>query len=221
MAFLATDRVEVVPATSLLGMASPRASDVLYLGFVGMDGSCTWPCNAPPRASDVLYLGFVGMDGSCTWPCNAPPRASDVLYLGFVGMDGSCTWPCNAPPRASDVLYLGFPQRVRVKACFTELRLRAVVFTSGMGYVKRLIFQYTSFNNSRSQPFFLYLWPRLGHLVHCVGGYRYHDLPGHGCNLNQPVVTSNGRGVNTWADVLNRAKLPPTSMARTPATTSL
>ncbi|KAG4109420.1 hypothetical protein ERO13_1Z050192v2 [Gossypium hirsutum] len=49
------------------------------------------------------------------------------------------------------------------------------------GYFGRLIFQYASFNNSRSLHFFLAAWP--------------------------VVVDSQGRVINTWADIINRANL--------------
>ncbi|KAJ1682719.1 hypothetical protein LUZ63_022058 [Rhynchospora breviuscula] len=48
------------------------------------------------------------------------------------------------------------------------------------GYFGRLIFQYASFNNSRSLHFFLAAWP---------------------------VLTVQGRVINTWADIINRANL--------------
>ncbi|KAJ4738454.1 Photosystem II protein D1 [Rhynchospora pubera] len=47
------------------------------------------------------------------------------------------------------------------------------------GYFGRLIFQYASFNNSRSLHFFLAAWP----------------------------VVVKGRVINTWADIINRANL--------------
>ncbi|RZC92607.1 hypothetical protein C5167_029521 [Papaver somniferum] len=49
------------------------------------------------------------------------------------------------------------------------------------GYFCRLIFQYASFNNSRSLHFFLAAWP--------------------------VVVDNQGRVINTWADIINRANL--------------
>ncbi len=62
------------------------------------------------------------------------------------------------------------------------------------GYFGRLIFQYASFNNSRSLHFF-------------SRGVSTMAFNLNGFNFNQSVVESNGRVVNTWADVLNRANL--------------
>ncbi len=74
------------------------------------------------------------------------------------------------------------------------------------GYFGRLIFQYASFNNSRSLHFFLAVWPVVGIWFTALGiSTMAFNL--NGFNFNQSVVSSNGRIVNTWADVLNRANL--------------
>jgi photosystem II P680 reaction center D1 protein len=74
------------------------------------------------------------------------------------------------------------------------------------GYFGRLIFQYASFNNSRSRHFFLAVWPVVGILFTALGiSTMAFNL--NGFNFNPSVVTSNGRVVNTWADVRNRAKV--------------
>jgi len=74
------------------------------------------------------------------------------------------------------------------------------------GYFGRLIFQYASFNNSRSLHFFLAVWPVVGIWLTSLGvSTMAFNL--NGFNFNQSVVESNGRVVNTWADVLNRANL--------------
>jgi photosystem II P680 reaction center D1 protein len=74
------------------------------------------------------------------------------------------------------------------------------------GYFGRLIFQYASFNNSRSLHFFLALWP-----VVCIWltalGVSTMAFNLNGFNFNQSVVDSQGRVINTWADILNRANL--------------
>uniref|UniRef100_A0A1Y3BTM7 Putative photosynthetic reaction centre, L/M n=1 Tax=Helianthus annuus TaxID=4232 RepID=A0A1Y3BTM7_HELAN len=54
------------------------------------------------------------------------------------------------------------------------------------GYFGRLIFQYASFNNSRISTMAFNL---------------------NGFNFNQSVVDSQGRVINTWADIINRANL--------------
>ncbi|KAL5646621.1 hypothetical protein ACJX0J_003267 [Zea mays] len=74
------------------------------------------------------------------------------------------------------------------------------------GYFGRLIFQYASFNNS---PFFTLL---LGCLA-VVGiwftalGISTMAFNLNGFNFNQSVVDSQGRVINTWADIINRANL--------------
>ena len=74
------------------------------------------------------------------------------------------------------------------------------------GYFGRLIFQYASFNNSRSLHFFLASWP-----VICVWltsmGICTMAFNLNGFNFNQSVVDASGKVVPTWGDVLNRANL--------------
>jgi len=74
------------------------------------------------------------------------------------------------------------------------------------GYFGRLIFQYASFNNSRALHFFLALWPVAGIWLTSLGvSTMAFNL--NGFNFNQSVVDSQGRVINTWADILNRADL--------------
>ena len=74
------------------------------------------------------------------------------------------------------------------------------------GYFGRLIFQYASFNNSRSLHFFLALWPVVGIWFTALGiSTMAFNL--NGFNFNQSVVDSQGRVINTWADIINRANL--------------
>jgi photosystem II P680 reaction center D1 protein len=74
------------------------------------------------------------------------------------------------------------------------------------GYFGRLIFQYASFNNSRSLHFFLAIWPVLGIWFTALGiSTMAFNL--NGFNFNQSVVDSQGRVLNTWADIINRANL--------------
>jgi len=74
------------------------------------------------------------------------------------------------------------------------------------GYFGRLIFQYASFNNSRALHFFLGLWP-----VVCIWltalGVSTMAFNLNGLNFNQSIVDSQGRILNTWADILNRTNL--------------
>jgi photosystem II P680 reaction center D1 protein len=74
------------------------------------------------------------------------------------------------------------------------------------GYFGRLIFQYASFNNSRSLHFFLAAWPVVGIWFTALGvSTMAFNL--NGLNFNQSVLSNKGQVVNTWADVLNRADL--------------
>jgi photosystem II P680 reaction center D1 protein len=74
------------------------------------------------------------------------------------------------------------------------------------GYFGRLIFQYASFNNSRSLHFFLAAWPVVGIWFTALGvSTMAFNL--NGFNFNQSIIDSQGRVINTWADILNRAGL--------------
>ena len=73
------------------------------------------------------------------------------------------------------------------------------------GYFGRLIFQYASFNNSRSLHFFLAAWPVVGIWFTALGvSTMAFNL--NGFNFNQSIV-HGGHVINTWADILNRAGL--------------
>jgi photosystem II P680 reaction center D1 protein len=74
------------------------------------------------------------------------------------------------------------------------------------GYFGRLIFQYASFNNSRSLHFFLAAWPVVGIWFTSLGiSTMAFNL--NGFNFNQSVLDAQGRVLPTWADVINRANL--------------
>jgi photosystem II P680 reaction center D1 protein len=74
------------------------------------------------------------------------------------------------------------------------------------GYFGRLIFQYASFNNSRSLHFFLAAWPVIG-IWFAALGVSTMGFNLNGINLNQSILDHQGRVIPTWADVLNRANL--------------
>ena len=60
------------------------------------------------------------------------------------------------------------------------------------------------FNNSRSLHFFLAAWPVVGIWFTALGiSTMAFNL--NGLNFNQSVVDSQGRVINTWADIINRA----------------
>ena len=74
------------------------------------------------------------------------------------------------------------------------------------GYFGRLIFQYASFNNSRSLHFLLGAFPVIG--IWCAAlGVSTMAANLNGFNFNQSIQSSEGHVVNTWADILNRANL--------------
>jgi photosystem II P680 reaction center D1 protein len=74
------------------------------------------------------------------------------------------------------------------------------------GYFGRLIFQYASFNNARSLHFLLAVWPVVG-IWFAALGISTMGFNLNGFNFNQSVIDSEGRPINTWADVINRANL--------------
>jgi photosystem II P680 reaction center D1 protein len=74
------------------------------------------------------------------------------------------------------------------------------------GYFGRLIFQYASFNNSRSLHFFLAAWPVIGIWFTALGvSTMAFNL--NGFNFIQSISDSNGHLINSWADIVNRADL--------------
>jgi photosystem II P680 reaction center D1 protein len=74
------------------------------------------------------------------------------------------------------------------------------------GYFGRLLFQYASFNNSRSLHFFLAAWPVVG-IWFTAMGVSTMAFNLNGLNFNHSLLDSSGRLVHTWADILNRADL--------------
>ena len=74
------------------------------------------------------------------------------------------------------------------------------------GYFGRLIFQYASFNNSRSLHFFLAAWPVVG-IWFAALGVSTMAFNLNGFNFNQSIQDNQGHVINTWADILNRAGL--------------
>lgn len=74
------------------------------------------------------------------------------------------------------------------------------------GYFGRLIFQYASFNNSRSLHFFLAAWPVMGIWFTALGvSTMAFNL--NGLNFNQSIIDSSGHLRKSWADIINRADL--------------
>ena len=74
------------------------------------------------------------------------------------------------------------------------------------GYFGRLLFQYASFNNSRSLHFFLGGFPVIGIWFTALGvSTMAFNL--NGLNFNQSIIDSSGHLINSWADIMNRADL--------------
>ena len=70
------------------------------------------------------------------------------------------------------------------------------------GYFGRLIFQYASFNNSRSLHFFLAIFPVVcvwfTSMGICTMAFNLNCF-----NFNQSILDAQGKVVPTWGDVLN------------------
>jgi photosystem II P680 reaction center D1 protein len=74
------------------------------------------------------------------------------------------------------------------------------------GYFGRLLFQFASFNNSRALHFALAAWPVVGvWMASMLIGSVAFNL--NGFNFQNSLVDSQGRVLNTWADIINRANL--------------
>ena len=74
------------------------------------------------------------------------------------------------------------------------------------GYLGRLLFQYASFNNSRSLHFVMAALPVIG-IWFAACGIFMSGFNLNGLNFVQSVQDHQGRPIPTWADVLNRANL--------------
>jgi photosystem II P680 reaction center D1 protein len=87
-----------------------------------------------------------------------------------------------------------------------EVWSRTYNIVAAHGYFGRLIFQYKSFNNSCALHFFLVASPVVGILLTALGvSTMAFNL--NGFNFNQSVLDSQGRVINTWGDIINRADL--------------
>jgi photosystem II P680 reaction center D1 protein len=73
-------------------------------------------------------------------------------------------------------------------------------------YFGRLIFQYASFNNSRSLHFLLAAFPVIG--IWCASmSIAMSAVNLNGFNFVGSIQDAQGRTIPSWADVLNRANL--------------
>lgn len=77
---------------------------------------------------------------------------------------------------------------------------------SAHGYLGRLLFQYASFNNSRSLHFVMAALPVIG-IWFAAAGIFIAGFNLNGFNFVQSIKDSQGRAIPSWADVLNRANL--------------
>jgi photosystem II P680 reaction center D1 protein len=77
---------------------------------------------------------------------------------------------------------------------------------SAHGYFGRLLFQFSSFNNSRSLHFFLGAWPVIGIWFTALGvSTMAFNL--NGLNYNESILDRNSHLILSWADIVNRADL--------------
>ena len=76
----------------------------------------------------------------------------------------------------------------------------------GHFYFGRLIFQFASFNNSRSLHFFLAAWPVIG-IWFTAMGVSTMAFNLNGLNFNHSILDARGCVICTWADILNRSNL--------------
>ena len=74
------------------------------------------------------------------------------------------------------------------------------------GYLGRLLFQYASFNNSRSLHFVMAALPVIG-IWSASMGIALSSVNLNGLNFNQSILDHQGHVIPTWADILNRANL--------------
>jgi photosystem II P680 reaction center D1 protein len=74
------------------------------------------------------------------------------------------------------------------------------------GYLGRLLFQYASFNNSRSLHFVMAALPVIG-IWSASMGIALSSANLNGLNFNQSILDHTGHVIPTWADILNRANL--------------
>lgn len=74
------------------------------------------------------------------------------------------------------------------------------------GYLGRVFFQHASFTNSRSLHFVLAAWPVIG-IWFAALGISTMAFNLNGFNFNHSILDSQGRPINTWADILNMANL--------------
>ena len=139
------------------------------------------------------------------WRNNQQPHEPDCAVQRLLGL----TW-VKLDARWSTQLSFGLSQSVRRVSPILEVISRGYVRSPltalAHGYFGRLIFQYASFNNSRSLHFFLAAWPVVGIWFTALGlSTMAFNL--NGLNFNQSIVDSQGRVLNSWADIINRANL--------------
>lgn len=78
--------------------------------------------------------------------------------------------------------------------------------TAAHAYFGRLIWQYASFNNSRSLHFLLAAWPVIGIWFASVGVMCF-SFNVNGLNFVHSIQDNQMRTIPTWADILNRSML--------------
>jgi len=126
---------------------------------------------------------------------SAPVAAASAVFLVYPFGQGSF----------SDAMPLGISGTFNYMLVF-QAEHNILMHPFHMLGVARLIFQYASFNNSRSLHFFLAAWPVVGIWFTALGvSTMAFNL--NGLNFNQSILDHQGHVVPTWADILNRANL--------------
>ncbi len=142
-----------------------------------------------------------------TWPRSyaAPAVRFRTLYAQFRRQEGSVRGDDRRPRAGRDAADAAQTESQNYGYKFGQEE-ETYNIVAAHGYFGRLIFQYASFNNSRSLHFFLAAWPVVGIWFTALGvSTMAFNL--NGFNFNQSIIDSQGRVIGTWADVINRANL--------------
>jgi photosystem II P680 reaction center D1 protein len=127
--------------------------------------------------------------------------------LGVAGVFGGSLFSAMHGSLVTSSLLAETPADISLHAGYTFGQIyETYSISAAHGYFGRLIFQYASFNNSRSLHFFLAAWPVIGIWFTSLGvSTMAFNL--NGLNFNQSIIDSSGHVINSWADIMNRADL--------------
>jgi photosystem II P680 reaction center D1 protein len=127
--------------------------------------------------------------------------------LGVAGVFGGSLFSAMHGSLVTSSLFAETPADLSLNAGYNFGQVcETYSISAAHGYFGRLIFQYASFNNSRSLHFFLAAWPVIGIWFTALGvSTMAFNL--NGLNFNQSIIDSSGHLINSWADIVNRADL--------------